>query len=494
MRFLIFLFMILLGPGLAAEDKVAAPNGEPIATATSAASPKPVCPMGSLCSKNPSLSSDWADQMSNLDLMQDEMKNLKITNPRVSVSVIDTGAAKEIANERGRGRVSYNPVTQDNDLVDAWDDKAQHGTAVTETIRRLAPGDVNIFYTGQKSAKDGLKKGELDRAVEQACDKSKDKNKDSVKIVNVSWNSEDQGHTFVDSQSLYKRMMAQGCVVFIAAGNSGGVNKDHFTSTEAIDRSGKKALLPNGKMATEGNLLAPGDRIPVQLTAHPADLNQCNNQTYEISGSSLAAPETTAVGKNVAEVLSRTEEFRHLEPAKQAELIEQIVKMSAVNRRLDGYRAVKLAEQASENVSAALSDLRGTARFAWQRIPQNVRIHNAANDSCYEQSDCGKRMTCYSDKRRYLAAVGPSSREGQKAIQDLFVTAQNSGDYELAQNWASQLKGVSKSEMDRLVDWNEFRKRTGSAADASLVVDYLTSVLPFMSVPADIQKRFLNVK
>lgn len=503
MRFLLLFFVFSLGPVTAFAETVAGPNGLPEVNTSAAAASIPACPMGALCSQKSSMSRDWSDQISNLDLMQDEMKRLRLSNFKVKVGVVDTGASKALTDEHSRGKIDYNPMTKDSfdigklplgmsigdllkklpssNLVKAWDDDAQHGTAVTEMIRRLSPGDIELIPTAGRTQ---LSPEELNRAVEMACEKSK--------IVNVSWNSENQGHTFKDCHSLQERMLDKGCLVLIAAGNSGGKNMDCFTSTMAMDRFGHLALLDNGKLATKGDLYAPGERVPVKMKIHPTSFPQCDKETFLVSGSSVASPETTAVAKNVADILMQTGEFRDgLTPRAQATLIDQILRQSAVNSRLDGYRAVKLAETCSklDQVSQCVNNLRFQAHRTWG----NMQAGTHDPGQCASKSDCGARMTCYKDKRRWLAGVDPTSSLGQNAIKDLFVTAQNSGDYELAANWAEQVK-ANKGEMDGLVDWNEFRKRTQNPSNPDVIVQYLSTVMSFTSVPADIQQRFLPTK
>lgn len=498
------LLFFLVQPCAWADSVVGSDNSSPAFGGT-LASTKPSCPLGSPCSQNSSMSRDWADQMSNLDLMKEEMRKLHLSDKGIKVGVVDTGSAKSLGADDGKGRIEYSPPAGTNDeklnrlplgttlpelikqlpretLVKAWDDDAQHGTAVVEMIRRLSSGGIEMVSTAGRTA---LKPGELNQLVEQACSKSR--------IVNVSWNDPRQGHTFKDCRSLQDRMLDKGCLVLIAAGNSGGTNKDCFTATGAIDRFGQLALLPGGKLSTKGDLYAPGERVPAKMTKRPATYPQCDKETYLVSGSSVADPQTTAVAKNVADILMQTGEYRDgLKPRNQALLIDQILRESAVNGRLDGYRAVKLAESCSrlDQVSACSQNLRYKAHQTWANMQTST--HNPG--ACSAKSECGSRMTCYKEKRRWLASQDPSSKIAQDAIKDMFVTAHNSGDYELAANWATQLKSPNKREIDSLLDWSEFRKRAEKPTNPDIVVQYLTTLLGVTTVPADLETQILNVK
>lgn len=454
MRFFLLLTLVIVGPArpiTVFADSLASPGGSAIAPSeiNPVTPSQPFCSMGSTCSHNSSMNSDWADQLSDLDLMRDEMSKLKpdLVAHEVKVSLIDTGASKSLNDDPTKGKIDYTSTGPDSDKlgplplgmslgdlinqlppskqIEAWDDYPQHGTAVSALIRRLSSGNVEVVPT---SGRTRMSAEELNRLVEIACSKSR--------IVNVSWHA-DKGDTFNNCHSLQQRMLDKGCLVLIAAGNSGGENKDCFTSIGAIDQSGN---LP--KFATKGDLYAAGDRVPVEMKIRPSALPQCNKETFLVSGSSVAAPQATAVAKNVMDILMQTGEFRErLEPRKQAQLVDQILRQSAVNHRIDGYRAVKLAEKCAklDGIDQCLENLRFQAHLTWRAMQSNT--HNPGN--CASKSDCGARMTCYKDKRRWLAGLPRSSTAARDAVKDLFVTAQNSGDSELAANWAAQLKAAN---------------------------------------------------
>lgn len=459
-----------------------------------------LCSMGNLCAaKGADIDTEWQEQLTNLDLMKQEMQHLKIPHPRVSVAVIDSGANRQVM-QLFKGKVTYVSAQSDGSAV--RQDPIDHGTGVTGSLKQLLPGS-ELTVHGDNQAE--LSIDTRLAQIEKMCDSGH-------QVINVSSSPVDSGVSFDRARpQLFESTRNKGCIVVFAAGNDGNSRIERNITVGALDRSGKLAqferALPDGggtvrHSATIGSIFAAGDTMAVASglassipSSGDSAARRCSKNFIIQQGSSYSAPQVSAVLKNIYEILNRVEAFRQLTPSgrAQTDLVVKILYKSAVNKRLDGFRAVKLAETIAEQISSRDPvDVDAAARFTWERIQRNFHNAGTGAKSCAAIHDCDKRKLCYDDKRRWLAGAGDDSKALTKAaIKDLFVTAHNSGDFELAQNWAARLRedGVAKGSVGKL-EWDEFSRRIGTSSKemaSPLVTNYLQTIQSIVDLPGDIR-------
>jgi hypothetical protein len=392
-------------------------------SAESQSGTRAICPLiGSLSVHR--LANENIIQQANLDLMNQEMKDLKVKPDAMSVAMVDGNLGETAKGFEGTITIgnAFSPSSSPSS-VSVYNQHMNHGTEVADALLTASPNSRIASY----QSFDGhvANDDEADKMVEQAC-------KDGNKVINLS-----ASNNGTPLQSAYPQLQGilsvQGCILIEASGNNRDAlypldenrNKTIIT-VSAVDATGAPA-----SFSTPGLIGAPG----VALKLKDATQNQAQPQ----SGTSFAAPIVTAVTKNIYSVLARSSDWEGMAPKDRVATVEKVLLDSRLGQNVDGYRAIALAGYVTRSGAAAyLKDKTGPAYVANAMADQ----HLSKPDNCAAMA-CKERVACYTMKRKFLAAY-PASGTG-KDWQDLQNTANNANDSSLAAQWATLYRNSNKS-------------------------------------------------
>ena len=217
----------------------------------------------------------------------------------------------------------------------------------------------------------------------------------------------------------------------------GGVQKngDIITVTSVLPSGARPAF------ATPGRYRAPGVNLNV---------TDGNGNKAPKMGTSLSAPQTATIVKNIYATLMRAPDWSQLAPRVQTAAVARVFSASGIktndrygSQDVDGYRAMVLAQSVAKSGVRAFLNVADPEDYALEAFEaKRLRLLSSnpqlAKGSCTstEKFVCEEISTCYSAKRKLLALSDMKSSDAIALRQDLTKTVNTTGNgYDLAQKW-----------------------------------------------------------
>jgi hypothetical protein len=459
MRFCLLIFFFL-NSSLAAENDPANATGRESSGFSERFTGHESCSVGRICPNTP-LSVDWGDQLTNIDLLKEMTKKLP-RNPEPIV-VIDKAFDVDMKTAMGeKFELQQKPG--------ATIDEVDHGTGTAAIAHLTSPKAGIEFVAGDVTAAQDVHL--LMEKVRKTC-------KDGEIITSSVAVSPKTSFYDQDSKTL-EAVGKKGCIPVFAAGNNGGDGDDVYVTMAALNRSGERPA-----WAAIGRTAAAGDRV-MTLGKNGEGIS-CFADTYYATGSSYAVQQGAGVLDMLKQILRQSRTYREKSSELRGKILLYIFNVSRhADGRMDAYRAGVIAkafvaakkwpttpdEEARTTLNAVLDD--------------HAAKHGAPFTNCSTKS-CSTKKSCYDEKRRWLATATAEATEVKKAALDLFLTAHNAGDFELAQNWGMQLEPPDMENSG--AEWGEFRKRVKKLSDRTLVDEYLKSISGLLPIPLDVRSK-----
>lgn len=440
-----------------ADQTVSLMSDVDVVSSSSTSNPAVACSLGKNCPEA-GQDLDWDEQLSNIDLMNLEMNRLGVRPSGVRIALVDSGFDPQIANTmKDQGSVQWANNGKKADLT-----AVKHGTKMGERIFWAAPGTTVTSFPvirDEKNKITGLMEttaavSDILAAVHDACRTGNEivnlsAAPKAAKSISTSEADAEAEETSAAGEPapletrfphLPDDLCNQGCLLVLAAGNSPAhYDGGKILTVGALDRGGTPAeqyaigrLMAGGVLATTYQTAAGVGRTPGSCgSSKGLDL---------VSGTSEATPLVSAIAKQTLSILKRSRRYASMKPCDRMQLLSKILDVSAVNKRADGYRAVMLAEKVDQDLDAGVKFVVVDQEYAEAAFTNMIPEHPGTNCRAFDKSKqgCDQRRACYLAKRRHLA-LEETDGDDLDDLQDLYLTAKESGNLTLMRSWESRL-------------------------------------------------------
>jgi hypothetical protein len=451
-----------------------------------------LCSLQNMCSQS-QVSSDWDLQSANLDLMQMELKKLKVDLAAKPIAVVDSPV-----DGNSLSHISRN-VTQALEAgAPTKSDENGHGTFVASRILAASPNAaITSFPVGDRDGR--AEASRIGQMVQQACESGH-------RVINLSMGTTTMGVPLdlgVELPNLGDFLKTRGCILVQASGNEHDQGNllhrpelSPFFLIGSLDVTGDKSEFSNAaQMYAPGGevagILPEGSEILKSVQSNKTRM--CDGNRRLLPGTSFSAPLVAAVTGAVFAVLDQSTAFRKLSPSDQAQVVKEVVLRSSKNKGkmkvLDGFRATLMARALVEK-SKGDQDNSFPAPAEFSNIMLSSKrvadLERSQLPRCSQiQSNCIGRSDCFQSKRQLLALCDSCGSGENSILADLYLTALNSGDFELAQTFAADLGEQTTNKLSAKANFWALKNRIEGIGEIESLSKFVSTTLSTVERPPE---------